>query len=486
MVNVTYDSSGDLISSTGTVFNEGDIAWTLASTALVWIMIPGVGFFYSGLLRRKNALNMIYLSMMTVGVVSFQWFFWGYSLAFSETASPYIGNLKYFALQNVLDQPSIGSVRVPAIVFCVFQLMFAAITPMIAIGAVAERSRLGPLVAFVFAWSTLVYDPIACWTWNSQGWSYVLGGLDFAGGTPVHISSGTAALAISLYLGKRRGYGTERLAYKPHNTTYVILGTVFLWFGWFGFNGGSALSANLRATQACIVTNLAASVGGLTWMFWDYRLERKWSVVGFCSGAISGLVAITPGSGYVGSPAAVLFGFMAGTICNFATQLKFIFKYDDTLDIFASHAIGGIVGNVLTGLFAQASVAGADGITMIPGGWLDHNYRQLGIQLADSVSGLSYSFVMTTIILWIMHFIPGLRLRCDEETEILGVDDAEMGEFAYDYVGVDIELIPRTEYNMGATSGSREPQHTAATTSQISEEKDPKQAGGEEDVSRVQ
>lgn len=172
---------------------------------------------------------------------------------------------------------------------------------MIAIGAVAERSRLGPLLAFVFAWSTLVYDPIACWTWNTKGWSYVLGGLDFAGGTPVHISSGTAALAISLYLGKRRGYGTERLAYKPHNTTYVILGTVFLWFGWFGFNGGSALSANLRATQACIVTNLAASVGGLTWMFWDYRLERKWSVVGFCSGAISGLVAITPGSGYVGS-----------------------------------------------------------------------------------------------------------------------------------------------------------------------------------------
>ncbi|KAG1860915.1 ammonium transporter AmtB-like domain-containing protein [Suillus subluteus] len=483
MVNVTYDSSGDLISSTGTVFNEGDIAWTLASTALVWIMIPGVGFFYSGLLRRKNALNMIYLSMMTIGVVSFQWFFWGYSLAFSETASPYIGNLKYFALQNVLDQPSIGSERVPAIVFCVFQLMFAAITPMIAIGAVAERSRLGPLVAFVFAWSTLVYDPIACWTWNTQGWSYVLGGLDFAGGTPVHISSGTAALAISLYLGKRRGYGTERLAYKPHNTTYVILGTVFLWFGWFGFNGGSALSANLRATEACIVTNLAASVGGLTWMFWDYRLERKWSVVGFCSGAISGLVAITPGSGFVGAPAAVLFGFMAGTVCNFATQLKFIFKFDDTLDIFASHAIGGIVGNILTGLFAQSSIAGADGITVIPGGWLDHNYRQLGIQLADSVSGLSYSFVMTTIILWIMHYIPGLRLRCDEETEILGVDDAEMGEFAYDYVGIETELVPRSEYNIGASSGSREPQHTAATTSQISEEK---VLTGEESVSRVQ
>ena len=174
-------------------------------------------------------------------------------------------------------------------------------SPMLAIGAIAERGKLGPIMVFVFVWSTIVYDPIACWTWNSNGWSFVLGGLDFAGGTPVHISSGTAALAISVYLGKRRGYGTERLAYKPHNKTYVVLGTVFLWFGWFGFNGGSALAANLRATQACIVTNLAASVGGLTWMLWDYRLERKWSAVGFCSGAIAGLVAITPASGFVGS-----------------------------------------------------------------------------------------------------------------------------------------------------------------------------------------
>lgn len=172
---------------------------------------------------------------------------------------------------------------------------------MIALGAIAERGKLGPMMIFVFIWTTIVYDPIACWTWNSNGWVFLMGGLDFAGGTPVHISSGTAALAISIYLGKRSGYGTERLAYKPHNTTYVVLGTVFLWFGWFGFNGGSALSANLRAVQACIVTNLAASVGGLTWMLWDYRLERKWSAVGFCSGAIAGLVAITPGSGYVGS-----------------------------------------------------------------------------------------------------------------------------------------------------------------------------------------
>ncbi|KAH9896721.1 ammonium transporter [Cubamyces lactineus] len=482
MVNITYDTSGsiqwvDPDDGSLFVYNPGDIAWVLASTALVWIMIPGVGFFYSGLLRRKNALSMIWASMMTLAVVSFQWFFWGFSLAFSDTANAYIGDLRYFGLKGVLEKPSIGSLRIPSIVFCVFQLMFAAITPILAIGAIAERGRLGPIMVFVFIWTTIVYDPIACWTWNSNGWSYKLGGLDFAGGTPVHISSGTAALAISIYLGKRRGYGTERLAYKPHNTTYVVLGTVFLWFGWFGFNGGSALAANLRAVQACIVTNLAASVGGLTWMLWDYRLERKWSAVGFCSGAIAGLVAITPASGFVGSPAAVLFGVMAGTLCNFATQLKFIFGYDDCLDIFASHAIGGVIGNVLTGLFAQASVAGFDGgLAPIDGGWLDHHYIQLGYQIADSVAGMSYSFVMTTVILWILHFIPGMRLRASEEAEIIGIDDAEMGEFAYDYVGIDLAAASASHAQGGGAAhdyrddvhshgdmplpaGGREPRH---------------------------
>lgn len=445
MVNITYDASNDLeyfdpSSNTTVVYNLGDISWTLASMALVWLMIPGLGFFYSGLLRRKNALSMIFTSVASIAVVSFQWFFWGYSLTFSNTASPFIGDLRYFALKGVLAQPSIGSPRIPAIVFCIYQCMFAAITPAIAVGAIAERGKLGPLLVFIFIWSTLVYDPIACWTWNANGWAFVMGGLDFAGGTPVHISSGTAALAISIFLGKRRGYGTDRLAYKPHNTTYVILGTVFLWFGWFGFNGGSALSANLRAAQACIVTNLAASVSGLTWMLWDYRLERKWSAVGFCSGAIAGLVAITPGSGYVGSPAAVVYGVVAGTVCNFATQLKYLVHYDDALDIFASHAIGGICGNILTGFFAQASVANFDGFSVIKGGWLDHHYIQLGYQLADSVTGLSYSFVVTTLILWVMHMIPGLSLRVGEDAEILGIDDAEMGEFAYDYVGIEQEI----------------------------------------------
>jgi len=368
-------------------------------------------------------------------------------LTFSESASPFIGDLKYVGLRNAYDGPSIGSPRIPTIVFCVYQLMFAAITVVIAAGAIAERGKLGPMLVFMFLWETLVYDPIACWTWNSNGWSFKMGGLDFAGGTPVHISSGTAALAISIYLGKRRGYGTERLAYKPHNTSYVVVGTVLLWFGWFGFNGGSALSANLRAANACIITNLAASVGGITWMLWDYRLERKWSVVGFCSGAIVGLVAITPGSGFVGAPASVAFGVAAGTICNFATKLKFMFGYDDCLDIFASHAVGGIVGNILTGFFAQTEVAALDGSPAIPGGWINRNWIQVGYQLADSCAGFSYSFVVTTIILWAMHFFPGqiLRLRSSEEAEIVGIDDAEMGEFAYDYVGIDADIGPKEQ-----------------------------------------
>jgi len=448
-VNISYDNrSADLIANDqgGAIYNMGDIAWVLTSTALVWIMIPGVGFFYSGLLRRKNALSQLWLAMVGVGVVSFQWFFWGYSLAFSEGANRFIGDLKHFALMDTLDAPSAGSARIPAIVFCVYQLMFAAITVVLATGAIAERGKLGPMMVFMFVWETLVYDPIACWAWNPNGWSAKLGGLDFAGGTPVHISSGTAALAISIYLGKRRGYGTERLAYKPHNTSYVVLGTVMLWFGWFGFNGGSALSANLRAANACIITNLAASVGGLTWMLWDYRLERKWSVVGFCSGSICGLVAITPGSGFVGAPAAVAFGIVAGTVCNFATKLKFTFGYDDCLDIFAAHGVGGIVGNLLTGIFAQASIANLDGgLAPIQGGWIDHHWIQLAIQLADSCAGVSYSFVVTTIILWVMHFIPGLRLRASEEAEIVGIDDAEMGEFAYDYVGIDADIGPKEQ-----------------------------------------
>lgn len=436
--------SGDLEFTSPTtgevsIYNLGDIAWVLTSMALVWLMVPGVGLFYSGLLRRKNALSMIMLSLLGIAVGSFQWFFWGYSLAFADNGSAFIGTLKHFCLMGVDGEPAVGSARLPSIVYAAYQGMFALITVVLATGGFAERARIGPVMVFIFVWLTIVYCPIATWTWGLNGWGAALGALDFAGGSPVHISSGTASLAIAFYLGKRRGYGTERLAYKPHNTTYVVLGTVFLWFGWFGFNGGSALSANMRAGMACVVTNLAASVGGLTWMLWDYRLERKWSVVGFCSGAIAGLVGITPAAGFVGAPAAVAIGFVAGTGCNFATKLKFLFGIDETLDVFASHGIGGMIGSMMTALLAQASVAGFDG-TEIDGGWPDHNYIQLGYQLAEITATFAWSFTITSLICWVMHFIPGLRLRASEESEIVGIDDAYLGEFAYDYVGIDPEL----------------------------------------------
>lgn len=333
-------------------------------------------FFYSGLARRKSALSLIWLSIMAVGLVSFQWFFWGYSLAFSHTAGPFIGDLSNFGFMNVLGQPSVGSVKIPDLLFAIYQGMFAAITYVappstesracnrfskltlacnsvaLAVGAAAERGRMLPCIIFMFIWSTVVYDVIACWTWNPNGWVFKLGGLDFAGGTPVHISSGSTALAYSLMLGKRRGHGTHELNYRPHNVTHVVIGTVFLWVGWFGFNAGSALAANLRAVMAAVVTNLAASVGGVTWCLLDYRLEKKWSTVGFCSGVVAGLVAITPGSGFVPAWAAVIFGVVGAAACNYGTKLKFLLGIDDSLDIFAVHAIGGLTGNILTGFFA--------------------------------------------------------------------------------------------------------------------------------------
>lgn len=303
-----------------------------------------------------------------------------------------------------------------------------------------------PCVIFMFIWTTVVYDPIACWTWNPAGWVYKMGGLDFAGGTPVHISSGSAALAYSYILGKRNGHGTPALNFRPHNVAHVVIGTVFLWVGWFGFNAGSALSANLRAVMAAVVTNLAACVGGVTWCVVDYRLEKKWSTVGFCSGIVAGLVAITPASGFVPAWSAVIFGMVAGVGCNFATQLKFWIGIDDALDIFAVHGVGGILGNLLTGFFAADYIAHLDGSTVIAGGWLNHHWIQLAYQLCDSATGFAYSFGMTTIILLTMTFlsrwIPALSLRASSEEEDLGIDDVEIGEFAYDYVELIRDIKP--------------------------------------------
>ncbi|KAL1303876.1 hypothetical protein AAFC00_000330 [Neodothiora populina] len=452
--NGTKAPGGDSLRQDPNIYYEtGDISWIITSTALVLLMIPGVGLFYSGLVRRKSALSLLWLSLKATAVVSFQWFFWGYSLAFSHSAGKYIGNLDNIGFRNVLAQPSVGSARVPDLLYAVYQGMFASITVAIATGAVAERGRMLPCVVFMFIWTTVIYDPIACWTWNPSGWVYQFGGLDFAGGTPVHIASGCAALAYSLMLGPRRSSDSHHdLDYRPQNITHIVIGTVFLWVGWFGFNAGSALSANLRAVMAAVVTNIAACVGGITWCLVDYTFkarmdsQARWSAVGFCSGVVAGLVAITPGSGYVTPWAAIIYGVVAGIGCNFATKLKYLLGVDDSLDIFAVHGIGGFIGNICTALFAVDYIAHLDGVTVIDGGFLNHNWKQLYIQLADSVAGGSYSFFGTLIILFVMNKLGqlwkplSLRIRIEPGREEEGIDAAEFGEFTHDYVELLLEL----------------------------------------------
>ena len=425
-----------------------DIAWVLTSSPLVLLMIPGAGLFYSGLTRRKSALSLFVLPIFAACIGLFQWFLWGYSLTFSHNASAFIGDLSNAGFRNVLTRPSVASSTIPDLLFAVYQGMFAAITVALAVGAVAERGRVAPCLLFAFIWTTIVYDPIACWTWNPNGWTYRLGGLDFAGGTPVHIASGSAALAYSLMLGKRRGHGTFELNFRPHNITVIVLGTLFLWVGWTGFNAGSALAANMRAVMAAVVTNIAAATGGIAWCAMDYRLEGKFSAVGLCSGIVAGLVAITPGSGYVPPWSSFIYGVLAGTVCNYATKLKALLKIDDALDIFAIHGVGGFLGDLLTGFFASKDIASLDGVTSISGGWVDRHWVQFAIQLADGTSGMAYSFVVSCAILFVISYIPGMHLRSNDAAETLGMDECEIGEFAYDYceltrdVANSVESLP--------------------------------------------
>ncbi|RDA90258.1 hypothetical protein CP533_4606 [Ophiocordyceps camponoti-saundersi (nom. inval.)] len=415
-------------------YDTGHLAFLTVSSVLVLLMIPGVGFFYSGLARRKSALQLVLLSMLSVAVIGFQWFFWGYSLTFSRTGNSFLGDLSQFGLMKTIAQPN-GSTLLPDILFCLYQGMFASITPALAIGAVADRGRILPALVFIFIWSTVVYDPIAYWTWNANGWLFKLPSYDFAGGGPVHIASGSCALAYSLMLGRRTGYSTNGgLPYRPHSVTNVVLGTVFLWVGWFGFNGGSALGMNLRAVMACYVSNLAASCAGITWVLLDYRLEGKWSTIGFCSGAISGLVAITPAAGFVTPWAAVIIGVCGALCCNFATKLKFVLGVDDALDIFAVHGVGGIVGNLLTGIFGTSAMASLDGNSYPAIGWVEHHWIQLGYQAAGICAAFAWSFGLSCLILFLMNLVPGLSLRVTADDESVGIDDCQLGEFAYDYV----------------------------------------------------
>ena len=404
--------------------NPGDIAWVGTATALVMVMTPALGFFYAGLVRRKNLVSTLVQCMIIFAAVSLVWTLWGYSLAFGPSIGGFIGDLSHFALNGIgLVPDGIYTMAIPALLFFAFQLKFAAITPALIIGAFAERIKFKALMIFIIIWATVIYSPIAHWVWNTDGWLGNLGAIDFAGGTVVHISAGLSALAAALVIGRREGIDTDEP--EPNNIPYVILGTALLWFGWFGFNAGSSLAADGVAVIAMVVTNTAAAAAGITWMCVDWVVKGKPSAVGFCVGAVCGLVAITPGSGYVTITSAIIIGVVAGILSNVVANWRATrTKIDDSLDVFACHGVGGIWGAIATGLFATLSVNpnGANGLFY-------GNPGQLVSQLiAITVVGL-YSFVGSYVLLKIIEKVTPLRVTHDEEKA--GLDLSQHGEHAY-------------------------------------------------------
>ena len=324
-------------------------------------------------------------------------------------------------------------------------MQFCAVTAAIIQGAVAERGRLIPSLIFIFFWATLVYCPLANWAWGASGWGLTWGVFDYAGGGPVEIGSGMSALAYSMVLGRRQE--KMMLNFRPHNVSLVTLGTVMLWFGWLGFNGGSSFGANLRATMAVWNTTLTAGLAAATWVALDWRLARKWSMVGWCSGAISGLVAATPASGYLSPWASVLLGLASGAIANLATKLKYLLRIDDSMDVFAEHGIAGIVGLLFNAVFAAGSVIGLDGVnTGATGGWVDRNWAAMYIQLAYIAACSGWAFAVSAGIAHAINAIPGLALRASERAELLGMDDDQLGEFAYDYVEIRRDYLAWTPH----------------------------------------
>jgi Amt family ammonium transporter len=403
--------------------NAGDTAWVLASTALVMLMTPALGFFYAGLVRRKNVLATIMHSFIMLCIISVQWVLFGYSLAFGPDVAGIVGNLSWLGLNGVGLEPN--EAYAPTIshqLFMAFQMMFAVITPALITGAFAERKRFKAFAIFAILWATLVYDPIAHWVWGTGGWLKALGALDFAGGTVVHISSGMAALVAAMVIGKRVGLEDEPI--EPHDATMTVLGAGLLWFGWFGFNAGSALTSGGLAVSAFVVTNTAAAMAALTWMTVSWLHKGQPSVLGAAIGAVAGLVAITPASGYVTPMAAVLIGLGAGGLCYGAVQLKGFFKVDDALDVWACHGVGGVWGALATGLFATKTVNEAGGDGLFYG-----NPGQLVVQLLAVLAVVAYSIVMTWVILKVIDALIGLRVG--EAEERLGLDASQHGELAY-------------------------------------------------------
>jgi len=400
--------------------NTGDTSFLLVSTALVLLMTPGLALFYGGMVRAKNVLGTIMHSFFAMGVVSVVWALWGYSLAFGPDIGGVIGSLKYFALSGVGMEPhATYASTVPHVLFMAFQMMFAVITPALITGAFAERMKFSAYLAFTVLWVTFVYSPMAHWVWGG-GWMGKLGALDFAGGAVVHINSGLAALAAALVIGKRKGFLHE--AIFPHNLPMTLTGAALLWFGWFGFNAGSALAANGLAANAFVTTHLAAAMAAVAWTVAEWLHRGKPTTLGAASGAVAGLVGITPAAGFVGPMAALAIGILAGVVCYFGVTLKTRFGYDDSLDVFGIHGLGGVTGALATGLFARAAIGGADGLFF-------GNATQFGIQLLTVVATAAFSFIVSLILLKIVDAVIGLRVDAEEESA--GLDLSQHSETAY-------------------------------------------------------
>jgi Amt family ammonium transporter len=403
--------------------NSGDTAFMLVSAALVMLMTPGLAFFYGGMVRGKNVLGTMMQSFMALAVISLQWMVIGYSLAFGPDRGHVVGGLDWVGLHGVGMTPNPDyAATIPHQAYMIYQCMFAVITPALITGAIAERMKFKTYLAFMLLWATLVYDPIAHWVWGAGGWLRSLGALDFAGGTVVHISSGVSALVAALVMGRRRGYPDTPM--PPHNLPYTLLGTGLLWFGWFGFNAGSAVTAGTASTGAFIATHAAAASAALGWVTMDWVVKGRPTALGAASGAVAGLVAITPASGYVGPLSAIVIGAAAGCVCFLAVTLRAKTTVDDSLDVFGVHGTGGTLGALMTGLFAQRAVnaAGADGLFF-------GNAGLFGVQAVAVLATWAYSAAVTYVLLKVLDLTMGLRVNAEQEDE--GLDVAEHGESAY-------------------------------------------------------
>jgi len=402
--------------------SAGDTAWVLISTALVMLMVPGLALFYGGLVRQKNALNTFMMSLSALGIVSVQWVLGGYSLAFGP-GTPWLGSLAWWGLAGVGAAPNAAyASTIPHLAFAAFQAMFAAITVALISGAVVERVRFSAYLLFVLAWTTLVYDPLAHWVWGDNGWLHSLGALDFAGGTVVHVSAGTAALVAAIMLGQRRAIG--RGALVPHNVPFTLLGAGLLWFGWFGFNAGSALGASAVAVNAFMTTHAAAAAALTTWLLIDLWRNGRTTAVGAATGAVVGLVAITPAAGFVTPRAALAIGALAAASSYAAMHLRARTRIDDALDVFACHGVAGIIGAMLTGVFATTTVnaAGANGL-------LAGNPAQLGVQAIAVLATMALSGGLTAGIIVALRAVMSIRATLHDE--LAGLDASDHGEEAY-------------------------------------------------------